>query len=272
MYNNAEKRYYWGEKEKFAQKAKEHSAKMQEKFPEKIANSIKNSKVYNETHFFSPVYQIFNTVISVEDNTSEEAIASICKEFNISAESKESSDVAVLNFASYKFPGGGFLMGSKAQEECLCHASTLFNVISNEKFGFYYEDNRSHLNRALYFNRAIYSPDIIFNDKYKAAVVTCAAPNYTAAHKYQRVSREENKEVLKARIEYVLRILSENNAAYLVLGAFGCGVFGQDPTEVASIFKEFLENEFKGAFKKVVFAIPKTNRNHNYEAFKTMLT
>lgn len=67
---------------------------------------------------------------------------------------------AVLNFASYKNPGGKFMEGSSAQEECLCHASTLYNVL--KQFPVYYQWNRVHNNRALYTNRALYSEDVIF--------------------------------------------------------------------------------------------------------------
>ena len=69
--------------------------------------------------------------------------------------------VAILNFASYKNPGGGYLKGSFAQDEALCSESTLYPVLA--KFtDSYYSWNREHLNHALYINRALYSPEIIF--------------------------------------------------------------------------------------------------------------
>ena len=69
--------------------------------------------------------------------------------------------VAILNFASYKNPGGGYLKGSFAQEEALCSESTLYPVLA--KFEqTYYDWNREHLNHALYTNRALYSPSIVF--------------------------------------------------------------------------------------------------------------
>lgn len=269
MYNQKEKNYYWGEKDKFAQKAKEHIEEMATRFPDAIAASVKNTKVYNETRVFQNAYcALYDTEIAVVDTTSENAVADIYAEYSGIVDEKHGPDIAVLNFASYKFPGGGFLSGSKAQEECLCHASTLFNVISDKKFNFYYDMNKESLNNALYKDRALYSPGIIFNDKYSAAVVTCAAPNYTTALKYCKVSKERNTEALKSRIKYVLSVMADNNAQYLILGAYGCGVFGQEPAEVASIFKELLNGEFKDIFKKVIFAVPKNNRNQNYEEFK----
>ena len=174
----------------------------------------------------------------------------------------------MLNFASYKNPGGMFINGSKAQEECLCHASYLYNVLSQftDKF---YKWNNENKNRALYFNRALYSPGILFFDgveDFYCDVITCAAPNKSAAQQYGKVSVQENTDVLKSRIKFVLDIAADNQVDTLILGAFGCGVFGQDAEEVAGIFKEYLSNSY-GCFNKVVFAVPDDYTN-NLSAFR----
>lgn len=162
----------------------------------------------------------------------------------------------LLNFASYTNPGGGFISGSMAQEESLCHESFLYNVLTYfEKE--YYKENRDNKNRGLYSNRGIYSPGILFskNETYlEADVITCAAPNKTAAMA-QGVTGQENTEALDSRIRYVVNIAANFKPDVLILGAYGCGVFGQDPKEVAELFKKHLCG--KGdTIKKVVFAIP----------------
>ena len=43
---------------------------------------------------------------------------------------EEKESICALNFASYKNPGGKFMDGSSAQEECLCHESILYEVLS----------------------------------------------------------------------------------------------------------------------------------------------
>ena len=68
---------------------------------------------------------------------------------------------AVLNFVSYKNPSGMFLKGSKAQEECLCHESFLYNVLKEFQKD-YYDRNKEHLNKALYTNRALFSENVVF--------------------------------------------------------------------------------------------------------------
>lgn len=189
-----------------------------------------------------------------------------------------SGKTAVLNFASYKNPGGKFFEGSVAQEECLCHASNLYNVLS--ECGHYYDWNKKHNNKALYTDRAIYLKDIVFIDEsvcvygtdptvLKADVITCAAPNYYAAGKYANVSNDENEEALAQRIKFVLDVAEDNGVETLILGAFGCGVFGQDAMVVAKYFKKYL-NKYNYHFKNVYFSIYDRTHHGNYSSFDLM--
>ena len=96
-------------------------------------------------------------------------------------------------------------------------------------------------------------------------MITCAAPNKAAAQKYENVSDQANTEALKSRIQFVLDIAEKNEVKTLILGAYGCGVFGQDAKEVAGIFKEFLTTTHT-SFDTVVFAVP-DGKNGNYRRF-----
>ena len=173
--------------------------------------------------------------------------------------------ICALNFASYKEPGRGFLSGSMAQEECLCHASNLYHVLSAQKE--YYEWNRDHLNRAMYMDRAIYSKDVVFTSKdgriMQADVLTCAAPNKSVKKAgHCLVTDEENHKVLESRIRFICAILKEMKVSVAILGAFGCGVFRQDAEEVAGLF-----NEYAREIPKVCYAVPKKPHRENYDAF-----
>ena len=156
---------------------------------------------------------------------------------------------ALLNFASFTHPGGGFLNGSRAQEECLCQESTLYEVLSAFSDSFYRE-NKALMNRSLYTDRLLYSPAIRFQHKESgregreaerisetdADVITCAAPNLTSAQRFGNVTDAENNETLGRRIDFLLRAASVMEADTLILGAFGCGVFGQDARTVMPHF------------------------------------
>ena len=257
-------KHYWTKREENALKAQEHYIYMGRTFPNEIVTSINNTKLIDgRTMELCPISfaKYLETSIEVVDMDSVSAI------FNYK---DYTETMAVLNFASYKNPGGMFLKGSTAQEESLCHASTLYNVLS--KFPEYYSYNRKNINKSLYTSRALYSPRIIFGKENMTTccdVITCAAPNWDSASVYHLVPYHENLLVLFERIRFVLNIAKCMNVDTLILGAYGCGVFGQNPKDVATAFKDHLESErFKYSFKRVIFAIPDSRFNINLNVFK----
>lgn len=195
--------------------------------------------------------------------SSNDTITEVIKQAKISA-----SFIGILNFASFTSPGGGFLNGSHAQEEDLCHNSNLYERISKETE--FYAYNIKHKNNGAYENRAIFSYDVNVIDpetdkEYLVDVVTCAAPNRNVGQ-YKDLSWN-NTEILKSRIQFILNIMQAEEIQISILGAWGCGVFGQDPREVAKLFKEELTSG-KYNFEKVIFAIP---IGYNYDCFKEII-
>ena len=249
---------YWSKKEENKKYALEHTEKMEKEYKNEIEYSFKNSKIYG------PNFTIENKYVGLGKILLDD-LDSVAAVMNYAGEKK----TAVLNFASYKNPGGMFINGSSAQEESLCKESFLYNVL--RKFtDTYYKWNNEHKNKALYLERAIYTPDVLFErngKKVKCDVITCAAPNKSAAQKYQAVSNEENFNYLDKRIKFVLDIAENQNVKIIILGAFGCGVFGQDPKEVAEIFMKYLPFYH---FDTVLFAIPDKN-SVNYKEFEKVL-
>lgn len=177
----------------------------------------------------------------------------------IMAEYAKGNRVCALNFASYKNPGGMFLEGSMAQEESLCHASLLYPVLSSTQVRtIFYDRHQGNLNKALYRSDMLYTPDIPFwqhGEEAKASIITCAAPNKKAAQKYQGVPDAVCKEAMEERIAAVLNAAHSKGEEVLILGAFGCGVFGNDVREVAEIFRDELNLLFYGTFRRIVFAV-----------------
>lgn len=243
-------------------KAQKHTEEMFQKYGSNIESSLAGTKIYSGTFVKTQERPLCNMMsITIEDMNTVQAACCY----------KNSSNMALLNFASYKNPGGMFLNGSMAQEECLCHASFLYNVLA-QLDSSYYCWNRTNRNRALYKNRGLFTPGVIFEngkDVFSCSVITCAAPNKSAAQKYCKVTDAENSKVLESRIKFVLDIALSAGVDTLILGAFGCGVFGQDAYEVAEIFKKFLESKDYQKFYKVIFAIPK-GKDGNLEKFRTV--
>lgn len=259
----------WINKTQRAEKAKTHAMMISVMAYHHIDESVLHTTEYTGSAEVHTKSRNDNMYVSVEDLDS---VSSVFKHDTLWKR------LAVLNFASYKNPGGCFLNGSCAQEEALCHHSTLFNVLLEFDQSFY-AYNRKHTNCSLYTNRGLYSENIAFfkqetleqEDLFRtehtiADVITVAAPNASAAFAYHNISKEENLQALRSRIHFVLDIAEAQRVKILILGAFGCGVFGQDPKVVASIFKEFLETG-NYSFEEVYFAVPRSATNKNYEAF-----
>jgi len=170
--------------------------------------------------------------------------------------------IGVLNFASAKNPGGGFLGGSQAQEESLARSSALYVSLMTEPD--YYEYHRSSPD-LLYSHRAIYSPGCpIFRDDAGTLLrepllvdfITCPAPNAGAVKSSQPAHTALIPGTLRQRAAYVLALAVHKNCEALVLGAWGCGVFANDPEMVAAAFSGLLkESLFRNRFKAVRFSV-----------------
>ncbi len=169
--------------------------------------------------------------------------------------------VAALNFASAKNPGGGFLNGSQAQEESLARSSALYSSLL--KAWEFYERHRASPS-LLYSDAMIWSPDCpvfrddegtLLDEPQLVSFITSPAPNAGAA-----ANRPEElaqiPEVFRRRSEYVLALAASRGYRRLVLGAWGCGVFRNDPAVVAAAFVGHLRHDaWMGRFERVVFSV-----------------
>jgi uncharacterized protein (TIGR02452 family) len=184
------------------------------------------------------------------------------------------ADPCALNFASARNPGGGFLGGAKAQEEDLARASALYACLEPQRA--YYDANRRERS-ALYTDHVIHSPRVPFFRDDRAcltdavalvSVVTAPAPNAGAVGPEERALV---RPTLERRAAIVLEVAARHGHRVLVLGAWGCGVFRNDPREVADVFARELAGRFAGAFDRVVFAILDRSRERaTLRAFKAL--
>lgn len=244
----------WEDKLERSKIAKEHTKQMEVKFGDEIKEVVENSEIINGDDNINniPTKNQPNQILVNDDSVSA------CFKY-------KDGVTCVLNFSSYKNPGGMFYEGSKAQEECLCHESYLYNVLKEIKD--FYEWNKKNLNKALYKNRAIYSKNVRFlrgEESVRVDVLTCASPNFKAANKYKNVTREENHEVLKNRIKFIKNICENHEVKTLILGAYGCGVFRQDPYEVALLFQTIFTNS---EIENIYYAVPDEINSENFNAF-----
>lgn len=186
------------------------------------------------------------------------------------------SAVCMLNFASQRNPGGGVTWGCSAQEESMCRSTTLYPIISNPRFKPVFYEVKPLLSESI----LIYTPDIkIIKDESSADynplrvavpvnVITCAAPNL----KYIKISNEDLYKSHKIRAQNIINEAARQNDI-LITGAFGCGAYRNNPEIVAEVWHDLLMGQYKGAFQKVIFAIPYDKNwsewdRRNMEVFK----
>ena len=181
----------------------------------------------------------------------------------------------VLNFANAYTPGGGFLLGEKPQEETLCRCSTLYSSLSSDKAGEMYKYNKTHPSRVA-SDYMLLSPDVIvfrdikynlLEEPFKVGVITAAAPNKNGAALL--TSKKLIESTFIRRIQIILNTACQYGYKNLVLGAWGCGAFGNLPGDVAECFRRvILDQGYGRAFDEICFAIYGKEDGKNISAFR----
>ncbi len=194
----------------------------------------------------------FKTVFEVTGETTLEAILRL---------QNEDDNLLALNFASARNPGGGFLTGSQAQEESLARSTGLYPCqLKAEKYYIQHRKNKT----PFYSDNMIYSPKVavfrndqgdFLEDAAFSSFITSPAVNAGVVKREfpEEVGKIEG--VMKTRISKILALAHSKGHETLILGAWGCGVFENEPEAIAQWFNEAFKNTFDGKFKKVVFAI-----------------
>lgn len=190
--------------------------------------------------------------------------------------------VCVHNFASFKHPGGGVERGAVAQEESICRISTLFSCLTAPNaIKMFYQPHRK-MNHPLGNDDCIYTPSVTViktdtacpeelyrHDWYEVNVITCSAPNLRA---YQgRIAMMKLRELHMKRMRRILDIAKAEGNAVVILGAFGCGVFQNQPEVVADAYASIIE-EYRYDFEVIEFAVYCTPKDKlNYDVFRRRL-
>lgn len=210
-------------------------------------------------------------LIHIERQDSFEAAEEIYKR------SVSNERIVVLNFANPKTPGGGVRRGAKAQEETLCLRSSLLKSLESTAAAKYYVYNRS-LHSFGGSDAMILSDhvEVIRDQKYNylensflVSVLSCAAPMVSPfSHRLEDTTEEEMETLLYRRILSMLVVMISNGFKRVILGAWGCGAFCNDPMVIAKLFqKAFEEIDINLYFEEICFAILAEKSKCSLEAF-----
>jgi uncharacterized protein (TIGR02452 family) len=166
----------------------------------------------------------------------------------------EGYDPLVLNMANGISPGGGFLSGARAQEEYLCRTTALWATIRDD------EMYPTHAMRDDFESSdwMIVSPQVpvlrddegtALEEPWHVSFITSAAPVA------RRVGAERSAMLMERRIERLFAVAADQGYRAMVLGAWGCGAFGNDPWATAQSFRSALTGPYSGVFDRIAFAI-----------------
>ena len=201
--------------------------------------------------------------------------------------------ITVLNFASAVNPGGGVKNGSSAQEESLCRCSTLYPALDRRSlWDRYYSVNRQ-LNTPLHSDACIWTPGIVIcktdtyipdriepKDWVVVDIISCAAPNLRTVtgnmynperSKSIHLPADEQYNLHLKRAKHILHVAAAHMTDKLILGAFGCGAFENDPAAVARAYHDVLP-DYVQYFSSVEFAVYcREHETENYDAFRKII-
>ncbi|MEP0266396.1 TIGR02452 family protein [Dokdonia sp.] len=233
-------------------------------------NAVSNTVFYTSENLDNTLESIvlepnYETIFEVVEETTIQGILRNISEGN--------TNPMCLNFASAKNPGGGFFNGAQAQEESIARSSGLYPC-QMSAFDFY-ETHRA-MKSCMYTDGMIYSPEVpiirkdngeLLDTPVLSSIITSAAVNTGVVKRFEIDRIDEIEEIMKRRIDKLLGLSAMMNHKTLILGAWGCGVFQNEPQMIAQLFFELLTTTYQGVFEKVVFSIYAKNKKF-IEAFQ----
>lgn len=192
------------------------------------------------------------------------------------SEEENQEKIMCLNFASAKNPGGGFINGAEAQEESLARTSALYET--QLQAWDYYTVHRA-MESCFYTDMMIYSPKVPVFRRDKGELlpkpvlcnfITSPAVNAGVVRRHEPERTKEIYGAMDVRMDKMFALSLNQGNETLILGAWGCGVFKNDPKEIAELFSKHLHGKYKNKFKRVVFAVL-TKKEEVIKPFKELL-
>lgn len=251
-----------------------------------VNTAKKNTQVFYEDDY--PAFDFTKTrdmVVTVSGDRSFQAAMRLKKEY-------PDAKVAVMNFANAFHAGGGVTKGASAQEESLCRTSTLYPLLYRNFLRYSFYKHHQDLNTSRASDSLVYTEGVVIcktdedlpkrmpkEDWVTVDVITIAAPDLRKksnpyAPLVNGVTYMNDAELFGYHVKRAIHLLTcaaAKGADILILGAFGCGAFENNPEVVARAYKTAL-NEFPKVFRRVEFAVfCPLGGSVNYEAFKKEL-
>lgn len=161
--------------------------------------------------------------------------------------SRKSANVCVLNMASPLRPGGGVLTGATSQEEFLCARTTLLPSLKEEYYrlpelgGIWTPDVLVFRNAATLGDAA---GELAPTERYWLDVISAGMlrfPELEGEEDEIKTLSRQDRQIVENKMGAVLRIAAQKKVKKLVLGAWGCGAYGNPVPDIARAWKKVLD-------------------------------
>lgn len=181
----------------------------------------------------------------------------------------------VLDMANKKDVGGAPDRAS-AQEENCCRRSNLYHGLleisgGRKEFSPHISPGGVYVPHVQVFRKGP-EEGYAYHEPFACSVYASAAYNCNRRHGggFDKPAREEDYiEGTKQKMRDMFREAYRHGHDSLLLGAFGCGAFENNPEQVSQLYVEVLsEDEFKGLFRKVAFGIIDMGGTTNLRTFE----
>jgi uncharacterized protein (TIGR02452 family) len=264
-----------GQNRKQRQKWAEETLRMLQQTHRLHNGNVLSTKTNNQSYLLTPKSE---SILRVKKTTGRPPQVSMGTQSTTEAVRRLAhKKPCALNFASATKPGGGFRRGATGQEEDLCLASSLGAAL--EEARDFYQLN-SLCPSAVYLDMALLCTDVLFlrNEEMRpleqpihASIISCPAPNRHAIQQEEPTSLCLVEGALTRRAQLILNAAKLSGCQCLILGAWGCGIFGNDPHQVAAVFKEAITTHAQ-TIPHIHFAIPDKPKTTTWEIFSTTLS
>lgn len=220
-----------------------------------IENVRANTRVINasQAHVFLEQPPLEPRFQSTEIQITQETVQSAAYRFATTGHRP-----MVLSFASGNKPGGGVRNGhARAQGETICRYSA--GLVGMEAHPEYYATTRQA--KPEYTDDILYIPNVpwfrdpdgqLLDQPFVTSIIESPAPNNSS----RQISQAAANRLIHTRAGVILAVSEQMGETDVILGAWGCGVFKNDPYQVAQSFETWLKNRFAHSFNSVTFAIP----------------
>jgi uncharacterized protein (TIGR02452 family) len=177
-------------------------------------------------------------------------------------EYSKKGNTCILNMASWKKPGGGVANGAMAQEECIFRCSNLFETITSDFYPL--KDDEAIYTEDAYFFK---DKDYNYQEEFSVDVITIPALNLNKYPKDFNKTKEYT-EIMSDKIRCMLNLPYDSGCENIILGAWGCGVYNNDPNDICKLFQNVLSD--CDIVNNIVFAVINDHNSvgNNYEIFK----